>query len=274
MNIALIVGCARSGTSILGELIASFPGVRYVFEAHQIWDLAGLGVNSSHRLEAGHATPAVVRSLRQWAEEQQGVADLLVEKCPRNTLRIPFLREVFPEAKLIHIVRDGRDVACSMNPGIGGAQWNHLKPPSWQDFSSCAVGPVRCALAWREIMEIALEDLVAVPHVQIRYEDLVQTPITLAQQLGDYLGLKEGREVSQFCLKIRNSTRGSYHADRQVVWYKENHQTRIGRWRENLTRMDQERISELLTPLLQTLGYDPSPASGQRYDSRAAKQAA
>ena len=36
MNLAFVVGCARSGTSILGELIASHPEVNYVFEAHSV----------------------------------------------------------------------------------------------------------------------------------------------------------------------------------------------------------------------------------------------
>ncbi len=61
MNIALIVGCARSGTSILGELIASHPEVKYIFEAHHIWEIAGLGENESHCLLKEHATPDVKR---------------------------------------------------------------------------------------------------------------------------------------------------------------------------------------------------------------------
>ena len=50
MNIALIIGCARSGTSILGELVSAHPDVKYIFEAHPIWELAALGENDSHRL--------------------------------------------------------------------------------------------------------------------------------------------------------------------------------------------------------------------------------
>lgn len=45
---------------------------------------------------------------------------VLVEKNPRHTLRIPFLKAIFPDAKIIHIVRDGRDVTCSLVPGCGG----------------------------------------------------------------------------------------------------------------------------------------------------------
>jgi hypothetical protein len=35
------------------------------------------------------------------------------EKTPANEMRLPFVLEVFPDAKLIHVVRDGRQVAVS-----------------------------------------------------------------------------------------------------------------------------------------------------------------
>jgi hypothetical protein len=257
MNIALIVGCARSGTSILGELIAHFSGVKYVFEAYNVWDSAGVGDCQSHRLEARHATSEVIRKLRQWAEHEQGGAQILVEKCPRNCLRVPFLREVFPEAKFIHIVRDGRDVTCSLVPGIGGVRWAHLRPPSWQELMNSAQGAVRCALAWRAIMEIALSDLAEVPHLLIRYEDLVRDPVSLANKCARYLGTEAGPEAIEFCEKIQDLTHGSYQARRQTRWYEDNHRSRVGRWRDNLPASDRETILEILDPIRRRLGYEP-----------------
>jgi len=112
MNIALVIGAARSGTSILGELIAVHPHVKYIFEAHSIWELAGLGVNDSHRLTEESATLQVRTQIRRWFEGQAKHGGLVVEKNPRNVLRVSFIQQVFPEAKIIHIVRDGRDCAC------------------------------------------------------------------------------------------------------------------------------------------------------------------
>src|SRR5437899_898479 len=104
MNIALIIGCARSGTSILGELISSHPDVKYIFEPHDIWEFAGCGLDGCHRLTAEHATPEVIDRIRDWFRQQQADAPLIVDKTPRNTLRVPFVRAVFPEAKIIHII--------------------------------------------------------------------------------------------------------------------------------------------------------------------------
>ena len=256
MNIALVIGCARSGTSILGELIAAHPDVRYVFEAHHLWELGGPGVNDSHRLTERHATLRVRQKIRKWLEAERGSASLVVEKNPRNTLRVPFVRAVFPEARIVHIVRDGRDVACSMVPGCGGATWSHLKPPAWKELLVRYEGALRCALAWKEVMEIVLGDLAEAPHLEVRYEELVRSPSAVARSVGKYLGLREDPAVQRFCEKICDSTPESYHAAHQSTWYRDDHGSRIGRWRENLTAAQQRQIGDLLGALLRKLGYE------------------
>lgn len=257
MNVVFVVGCARSGTSILGELIGSHPGVKYIFEAHSIWELGGTGVNDSHRLTAEEATPGVSEEIRSWFEDQARGSSVLVEKNPRNILRVPYIRKIFPEAKIIHIVRDGRDVACSMIPGCGGEQWLHLKPPSWKEYSANYSGARRCARAWKEILEIGLKDLEQVSHLQIRYEDLLASPATAADSVFSYMGLDLHPAVRQFYERIANETASPYHAKHQDYWYQNNHAVRVGRWRENLTEEEQKEISTILAPLLIRLGYLP-----------------
>ena len=75
---------------------------------------------------------------------------------------------------------------------------------------------VRCAKAWRDTIQIALQDLNTVPHLMVKYEDLVSSPEEIACTVLDYLGLKNHLSVLEFCKKIQNSTRDSYHAQRQV----------------------------------------------------------
>jgi len=256
MSIALIMGCARSGTSILGELIGSHPEVKYKHEAHAVWNKAGHGENESHRLIAAHATPEVARKIRKRFAEEKGAAALFAEKCPRSVLRVPFIRAVFPEAKLIHIIRDGRDVACSMLPGIGGEEWRHLKPPNWQQLRREAQGIVRCAKAWQTIMQIALEDLSATPHFVVKYEDLVVHPQRVAKEILRFLELPEHQNVFNFCRNIQNETTDSYQAQKQVKWFRDDHGVRIGRWRENLQNEEVKAVEDLLRPLLAKLGYE------------------
>jgi hypothetical protein len=236
-------------------LIGSHPEVKYKHEAHAVWNKAGLGENESHRLTAQHGTSKVKRQIRKRFESEKGDAHLFVEKCPRSVLRVPFICEVFPEAKLIHIIRDGRDVACSMLPGIGGNEWRHLKPPNWRQLFQEDTGIIRCAKAWKTIMEIALNDLVGVPHFALKYEALIENPQRLAQEILRFLELPEHPGVFEFCNKIQNRTTDSYQAEKQVKWYRDDHQVRVGRWRENLKEEEAQAVEELLRPLLTQLGY-------------------
>lgn len=250
-----IVGCARSGTSILGELVASHPRVDYIFEASPIWEWGGMGENESHRLLAEHATPELKRRIRRWFKSRAHFARTLVEKNPRNILRIPYMKEIFPEARILHIVRDGRDVACSMIPGCGLDHWSHLKPPSWKEYFENYSGAVRCAMAWNQSLEIGLKDLAEVSHLQVRYEDLLASPESVAGEIFAYMGMNMYPKVSEFCQKVSNQTASSYHAMHQDQWYRDDHQVRVGRWRENLAPAEQERINALLAPMLTHLGY-------------------
>lgn len=256
LNYVFIVGCARSGTSILGELIAAHPDVNYFFEQHTLWEAGGLGENGSHRLGEVHATPAVKAHIRSWFEAHTDNKKVQLEKNPRNLLRIPYVKAIFPEAKLIHIVRDGRDAACSMVSGCGGIEWRHLKPPDWKEYYERYQGALRCAYTWKQSLEIGLADLKSVAHLQIRFEDLVDSPAVLADEIFSYLGLDLHPQVTEFSKLIRSETSESYHARVQTRWYQDNHKQRVGRWRENLSLSEQQQITRLLHPLLVELGYE------------------
>lgn len=255
--IAFIVGCARSGTSILGEMIASHPQIHYLFEAHDAWKLAGSNDDDSDRLTADDVPQEMQQRIKRWFAQHRRDDTLLVEKNPRSVLRIPLIRSIFPEARLIHIVRDGRDVACSMIPGCGCDHWSHLRPPGWRQIMQQHAGAIRCAHAWLRVMQIAMGDLADAPHLQIRYEDLVADPQAAAQAVFDYLGMPVDAEVHAFCDQISNQTADSYHARHQSDWFRPDHDVRVGRWRQNLTNEDAQTINDLVAPMLQRLGYTP-----------------
>jgi hypothetical protein len=266
-SMAFIVGCARSGTSILGELIAAHPAVKYVFEATKVWESIGRRADGSHRLTADDASWRVRRRIRRQFARCHGYCEpdaIVVEKCPRNTLRIPFLHRVFPHARFIHIIRDGRDVACSLVPGLASGRWQHLRPPGWQAIEAQYEGVARCAMAWRSVVELAREDLREVPHLNVRYEDLVRSPVATAQAILNFLGLDPSPAVSEFASRIQDQTAGSYQAQFQVQWFRQDHATRIGRWRENLSPAEQQRVQELIGPLLRQLGYGSETRIGER----------
>ena len=139
-NVGLIIGCARSGTSILGELAAAHPGVRYIFEPHRIWELGGDGAEGSHRLTAEQATPEVRAQIRTWFDGQLGDAQMVVDKTPRNALRVPFVRAVsFAEVKFVRSCGTGATWQARCCPGIGAA----VLAPSETSGLAFADGAVR-----------------------------------------------------------------------------------------------------------------------------------
>lgn len=113
---AVIVGAPRSGTKILRDTLADFPGHTTwpCDEIPAIWKHGNLDVPHDE-LTADRATPDVRDFIRsEFAKRARtDAADVVVEKTCANALRVPFVDAVLPEARYVHIVRDGRDAAPS-----------------------------------------------------------------------------------------------------------------------------------------------------------------
>lgn len=112
----VVLGAARSGTSMLaGQILALHPDIAYWSEPNFIWRY-GAAYRRHDVRDGSDATPAVrgyIRArFREFVENRDGRTRFM-EKTPSNCLRVPFVDAVLPDARIIHIVRDGRDVAIS-----------------------------------------------------------------------------------------------------------------------------------------------------------------
>jgi len=252
MDITFVVGCARSGTSILGDLINQHARIMYVYE-EPIW--RKLAETDSHAVTV-HDIPQKNRGkLRRWFKMYKRKNKIVVEKNPRHIVRVPFIKSIFPEAKIIHIVRDGRDVSCSLKTGLCGKTWAHVKPPNWREIEKNYEGVIRCAHAWKSVMEIASRDLDGYDHLQIKYEDLVNDPLATAEKVFEYLGVGMTEKVAKFSERIQNKMEGSYVSSNQRRWYTTDHSVRIGRWKENMTEDEQISVEEIIRHMLDHFGY-------------------
>ncbi len=256
---AFIVGCARSGTSILGEAIAAHPRVTYLYEASPMWD-AACPVRPDHRLERADASPELRERMRaELAAALVEGRDVLVEKNPKHTLRIAFLDALFPDCRVLHLIRDGRDTVASLMFRNRGGEWGHLKTPGWADLLARypAENHLRCAHQWRDSVRIARADGRALGdrYRELRYEDLVRDPARAVADALALLGLEPTDEVRAVLARIQDATAGSYHARKQVRHYVDNHSVRVGRYRENLTPRQLEEVVAVCGDLLRELGY-------------------
>lgn len=110
----IIIGAPRSGTSVLGRILSQHPDLAYSNEPRLIWRYGNDA--KSDMLLVSDARPAVKayvqEKFRLFVESNS--KKRLLEKTPSNALRVDFVREIFPESKMIHIIRNGYDSALSI----------------------------------------------------------------------------------------------------------------------------------------------------------------
>ncbi len=111
----ILIGAARSGTKFLRDVLASGAGTAAVpYDVNYVWRY-GAEKTPDDILDPTTLTSKRSRfirnSLRSLAKASND--DILIEKTVANTLRVPFVDAVFPNARYVHLIRDGREVAES-----------------------------------------------------------------------------------------------------------------------------------------------------------------
>ncbi|MAQ93795.1 MAG: hypothetical protein CMM84_09765 [Rhodothermaceae bacterium] len=110
----VVLGAARSGTSMTSRVLMRHPDVAFWMEPKYMWKV-GRPLAPDDVRTADEATPSVRKYIRKQFEafaEKEGKPRFM-EKTPSNCFRVPFVHAVLPEAKFLHVVRDGRDVTRS-----------------------------------------------------------------------------------------------------------------------------------------------------------------
>jgi hypothetical protein len=226
------------------------PGENYGFWYRYAYGFAEPGRD----LVAGDVTPRVRKQMHAVLEP------MLTSK--RNRLlvkltgwsRIGFLNEVFPDAKFVHIVRDGRAVASSLLH-IGSWQWRGWYGPySWRygplsaddqaaweraDRSFVALAGIQWRIHTRAI-EVARRKLDSNRFLEIKYEDFCERPEEICSRALEFSELTPSRAF-----------------DRQVTAASITDMT--GRWRRDLSDEQQKLLTDLLRDDLLRYGYDVSP---------------
>lgn len=181
------------------------------------------------------------------------------EKTPRNCLIIPFLHQTFPQAKFIHIIRDGRDAALSHSkkpwlqavmknsgkrePGgylYGSTARFWVEPDRQQEFEQTS-DIHRCIWNWRVFTEKALEASKTLPseqYMQIRYESLVVNPDREGKQILDFLEIIDLQSRNLFLEAVNLARPNS-----------------VGNWQSNLSQVELAEIDAEAGILLKQLSY-------------------
>ena len=221
-----IISPPRSGSTLLFEILATAPGVFTIGdESHALIEgLQGLHPRDhnyhSNRLDATSATPALTEELRQrfFAELRDRAGHpatqkpvRMLEKTPKNALRVPLLTKIFPEAQFVYLYRDPRQTLSSMIeawesgrfrtyrklPDWKSLPWSLLLVPGWRELDGRALHEI-VAAQWEATTRILLGDLESLPadrcHV-VRYDTLLANPAGEVTRLCQALGLGWDRSL-------------------------------------------------------------------------------
>lgn len=283
----VVVGCPRSGTTLLAVMLDSHPQIAMPPETAFLpalqalagkaqddlrkeffallttdrwgvsnWNDLGIDRYRYWRLLRALETFSITAGLRVlYGMYADGLAKpLFGEKTPADTHCMPQIEAHLPEARFIHIVRDPRDVVLSLRRTTAGQSVE------------------RTAQIWVDMVSAARASAASVAHYhELRYEDLVLQPEAELRKVCGFLNLdysshmleyraSSARHVGHLGDRLLPDGRAMVpHALRARL-----HETlvqplrkdRVHGWRQQLTPSDRAKIEAITAPLMQEVGYD------------------
>jgi Sulfotransferase family len=271
-----IVGCPRSGTTLLGRIADAHPELAIVHESRWIPRCF------EHReglTSDGRVTPSLVERLRDpRALKPFGIDDgemeklirdadgrsfasfvtalfdrygdrrgktLVGDKSPGYVRYLPTLHELWPHAKVVHVIRDGRDVCLSVLDWQKGAT----------RFSTFQDDPFTTSAVWWEwYVRLGLEGGSQMGagglYHELRYESLVADPELESARLCDFLGIPHDDAMLRF---HEGRTRSKPGLSTKSSWLPVTGGLR--NWRQQMDPDDVLRFEAAASELLGDLGY-------------------
>ena len=246
-----IVSTPRSGSTLLFETLVKAPGLFTPRgESHgRIESIPGLSPAdhdwASNRLVAADADAATVERLAQAFltdlsdRDGQPAADRfrMLEKTPKNALRVPFFDAAFPDSIFVFLYRDARQTVSSMVEawasgrfrtyprldGWNGPAWSLLLVPGWRQLNGRPL-PEIVAHQWAITMNQLLDDLEQLAPERVAalgYDELLDHPQPVVQRLTAALGLgwdqNLGRELPLSATTVSRPQRDKWRQVSQMI---------------------------------------------------------
>lgn len=283
-----IVGCPRSGTTWMQLLLAQHPDVvtsqetqlflSYMRPMMRAWEREEalppgrrrVGLSSVLDREKFRAaclafTDAVFEPIIAKRPE----ATLIVEKSPGHSLVADQILEILPDAAFLHVIRDPREVVCSLR--AAGRSWGKNWAPN---------NVTDAARMWSERVEAGLSVAgLTRRYSEVRYEELSRDAAGVLGRVCDFLRLPVDadfcRDAADAC-RIDRLRKPGDEAGLESPWQIGGEpegffrQGRTEGWREELTKSEVRRIEHIVSPLMANLGYEPESALRRRRPARLA----
>ena len=238
-----VVSTPRSGSTLLFETLGQAPGLHSPGgESHWlIEDIHALSPAAhgwrSNRLTAADAAPEPAERLARAFYEDLRDRDgrpatgrvRMLEKTPKNALRVPFFDSVWADSTFVYLHRDVRQTLASMIeawrsgafrtypqlPGWTGLPWSLLLVPGWERLNGRPL-PEVVAHQWATTTQMLLDDLEALPRERVRavgYGDFLASPQKGVERLAASVGLGWDRRLGS-SLPLSVTTLSAPRADK------------------------------------------------------------
>lgn len=279
-----VLGSPRSGTTLLYDMLLSAGGFAvYLAEANVFNFLVprsgDLGVRRNREalvdawlnsklfkasgLEAPSIRLRIVEECRNGGDflkivmeeicRRQGV-DRWAENSPEGMLYLPDIKRLIPDALIIHIIRDGRDVAASL------AQLRYVGAFPWED----RLGLAGCGLYWEWLVQHGhrFGATLGVDYMETNFESLISQPQKILDQIGKFIDQDLDYEM------IRRVAYGS--VSKPNTSFRTQSPTSgfnpVGRWKNAFSRDELVHFERLVGNTLQELGYALATDAGHQPD--------
>jgi hypothetical protein len=288
-----IVGCPRSGTTLIQRMVNAHYQVAITPESHWIprfyakpWALNSEGFVTKKLIRrlltkakfarlklsedeltmlAGKAKqisyPELVSLIFDLYGKSQG-KPLVGDKTPDYVRSIQTLHKLWPSARFVHVIRDGRDVALSM------MDWTKVHPKPG-DFTTWEQDSISTAAVWWELNvqlgRRAGKSLGSDLYYEIRYESLVNHPREETEALCAFLGVPDDDAMLRFheATAARDPGLEATRARLPVT-------SGLRNWRSQMRVQDIESFEAAVGQLLDELGY---PLAAHRLRPEAVERA-
>ncbi len=278
-----VVGMNRSGTTLLRMMLDAHPQLTIPPETHFVPDLikavrepgstpedaldamksarewGDFGFSDEEMLARLRALPKLkpgpaVRTFYEAYMQQEG-KPRWGEKTPTYVQKMKLIQRALPEARFIHVIRDGRDVALS------------VLDRTVRDLTAADVGR-----RWRKKIAKAREDPPALEHyTEVRYEDLILNTEEVLRDVAGFCDLpwddamltyfeRSGERLKEMARALPGDGRAKeLSVERRMKTHemttKPPSADRVARWRTQMSAEQRAQFEEVAGELLAELGY-------------------
>lgn len=245
-----MIGCPRSGTSIVAKMLGIHPNLAHWSEAVQVWDPEYYNNNNSknHIWDQTDLTEHDKLRIKATFHLYQiiHVKSRFLNKHPRNSLRIKYIQEIFPDCRFIHVIRNPIAIVESLMrksqelDRLNYAYGRFCKPPNWRQYID-KPPEIMHSFQWKEIVEYIINEAknLGDVYITLRYEDLCESPEREIERLCNFAELDFSRYPNNRLLESKLENMNS------KAW-------------KNLKGDEIQKIKNIVYNTAQKLGYEIS----------------